>query len=241
MGVAERRQREREQRRSTILRAAEDVFVQRGLAATTMDDIARAAEVSKGTLYLYFKSKDDLYLAIATATVEELLDELKREPNTGSGFEHSERLLKRYARFAVEQRSRFRLGISWLFTGDAVPERGEGYSTYRDTIGQVFTYVASVVERGKADGSIRPDLNALQVVFQLWAGTVGVLTLHMSGGELARRVPRQLIEPLGSDENVVPLFPRALEFDSLVLSFIDSLLRGIRRVEAGDSVPPPHP
>jgi len=228
MGVAERRQREREQRRHTILRAAEEVFVERGLAATTMDDIARAAEVSKGTLYLYFKSKDDLYLAIATATVAELLEELKAQDSAGSGFEHCERLLKAYVQFAVAHRSRFRLGISWLFTGYSVPETGDGYATYSDTIGQVFTYLADVVERGKQDGSIRADLDALQVVFQLWAGTVGVLTVHMSGGELARRVPRQLIQPVGEGDNVVPLFPKALEFDSLVLSITDCLLRGIR-------------
>ena len=93
MGVAERRQREKEQRRITILRAAEDVFVRRGVAETTMDDIARAAEVSKGTLYLYFKSKDDLYLTIATDAVSELLEALRSVPESTNGFEHAEALL----------------------------------------------------------------------------------------------------------------------------------------------------
>ena len=57
MGVAERRQREKEERRSCIVAAAEAVFLEKGLDVATMDEIAARAEVSKGTLYLYFKEK----------------------------------------------------------------------------------------------------------------------------------------------------------------------------------------
>ncbi len=232
MGVAERRQREKEQRRITILRAAEDVFVRRGVAETTMDDIARAAEVSKGTLYLYFKSKDDLYLTIATDAVSELLDALHSVPESANGFEHAESLLKAYANFAVQHRSRFRLGISWLFSGYSVPEQSEAFAQYRETIGNLFSHVASTVERGKADGSIRSDLDTAQLIVQLWAGTVGVLTVHMSSAEVARRIPRELFGESATAGGAIPLFPAALEFKGLVMSFIDSLLRCIHREAA---------
>lgn len=65
MGVAARKQREKEERRAAILDAAEAVFASKGVAETTMDDIAQQAELGKGTLYLYFTSKNELYLAIA--------------------------------------------------------------------------------------------------------------------------------------------------------------------------------
>jgi AcrR family transcriptional regulator len=52
------------ERKSQILNAAEDVFTQKGFEEARMDDIAEETGLSKGTLYLYFKSKDDLIIAI---------------------------------------------------------------------------------------------------------------------------------------------------------------------------------
>src|SRR5436190_14570990 len=49
-------------RRSEILQAARKVFARRGYRATTVDDIAAEAKIAKGTLYLYFKSKEAIYL-----------------------------------------------------------------------------------------------------------------------------------------------------------------------------------
>ncbi|MDL1893205.1 helix-turn-helix transcriptional regulator, partial [Sphingobacteriales bacterium CHB3] len=52
MGIIERKEREKEQRREEIVTAAEKIFFEKGLAIATMDEIAEAAELSKGTLYL---------------------------------------------------------------------------------------------------------------------------------------------------------------------------------------------
>ena len=60
MGTGERRRREREQRYGEIVEAAKRVFFTKGFDNTTMDDIAQESELSKGTLYLYFKNKEDL-------------------------------------------------------------------------------------------------------------------------------------------------------------------------------------
>jgi len=64
MGIKERKKRERERRRQQILVAAKRVFTQKGYEKSTMEDIAREAELSPGTLYLYFKSKDELYASL---------------------------------------------------------------------------------------------------------------------------------------------------------------------------------
>jgi AcrR family transcriptional regulator len=53
-----------DERKNQIINAAEDVFTQKGFDAARMDDIAEETGLSKGTLYLYFKSKDDLIIAI---------------------------------------------------------------------------------------------------------------------------------------------------------------------------------
>jgi AcrR family transcriptional regulator len=67
-----KRQLVTEFRRSEILNAATNIFGSKGFAATRMDDIAKAAGIAKGTLYLYFRSKDSIYQATVEKTVAEL-------------------------------------------------------------------------------------------------------------------------------------------------------------------------
>jgi len=69
-----RREREKEQRREDIMNAAENLILKQGFENTTMEQIAFKAEYSKGTLYNYFESKDDLYLAIGTKAYQIIID-----------------------------------------------------------------------------------------------------------------------------------------------------------------------
>ena len=65
MGIQERKRRERERRRQQIIVAAKRIFSVKGFSKTTIEDIAREAELSPGTLYLYFKNKDELYASLS--------------------------------------------------------------------------------------------------------------------------------------------------------------------------------
>lgn len=76
MGTGERRDREKQQRRQTILSAARGLFWARGFAGTTMPEVARAAELAPGTLYLYFPSKDALYAELLVEGYDLLLQKL---------------------------------------------------------------------------------------------------------------------------------------------------------------------
>jgi TetR/AcrR family transcriptional regulator len=69
-----RKQRETELRKQMILEAAEKLFLSNGYEDTTMDEIADDSEFSKGTLYNYFTSKEELYLAIGTKAYEIIID-----------------------------------------------------------------------------------------------------------------------------------------------------------------------
>ncbi|GAB6147003.1 TetR/AcrR family transcriptional regulator [Desulfocicer niacini] len=76
MGIVERRIREKRQRRQQIMAAAELVFQERGFANATLAQIADHAEVSPGTVYLYFKSKEDIFLSIILCMFDELITQL---------------------------------------------------------------------------------------------------------------------------------------------------------------------
>lgn len=69
------RQRRKEARPAELLSAALDLFVERGYAATKLDDVAARAGVAKGTLYLYFDSKEALFKAVIEQGILPMLDE----------------------------------------------------------------------------------------------------------------------------------------------------------------------
>lgn len=71
----EKSRRRKEARPSELIAAALELFVERGFAATKLDDVAAKAGVSKGTLYLYFDSKDSLFKAVIEQGIFPLLDE----------------------------------------------------------------------------------------------------------------------------------------------------------------------
>lgn len=82
MGIQERKQRERERRRQQIIVAAKRVFSEKGFSKATMEDIAREAELSPGTLYLYFKNKDELYASLSLRILQYMnirLEDVKKE------------------------------------------------------------------------------------------------------------------------------------------------------------------
>ena len=72
MGIQERKERERERRRQQIIVAAKRVFSAKGFTKATMEDIAKEAELSPGTIYLYFKNKDELYASLSLRILQYL-------------------------------------------------------------------------------------------------------------------------------------------------------------------------
>ena len=90
-----------QERKFQILNAAEDVFTKKGLDVARMDDIAEETGLSKGTLYLYFKSKDDLIIAILDRIFEGVFKQMDaRKDNllsaTEAIFQFTEEAIRDY-------------------------------------------------------------------------------------------------------------------------------------------------
>lgn len=80
-----RRERRKEERPSELIAAAMALFVEKGFAATRLDDIAARAGVSKGTLYLYFSSKEELFKAVVRSGIVSALEEAEARLATHTG------------------------------------------------------------------------------------------------------------------------------------------------------------
>ena len=191
MGIAERRHREKEERRSAILDAAEEVFLEKGLAGTTMDEIARAVELSKGTLYLYFSGKDELYLGVVMRSISEVALRVETAVRQGgSGLSRLKRLMAAKADFAMQHRRRFLVAVSWMGSQYSVDPAATTFEQYRTELSRIFEVVIECIERGRLDGSIRQDVVPSRVAFQLWGSLLGTLILFSNAGEVARRLPQ---------------------------------------------------
>src|SRR5690349_15921319 len=83
-GVSPRRSGDKRER---ILRAAVKVFAKNGFYATRVSDVAKAAGVADGTIYLYFKSKDELLVSLFEDRIEKLLSFMKDDLPTSTGAE----------------------------------------------------------------------------------------------------------------------------------------------------------
>lgn len=178
MGIAERKEREKEQRRNDIVDAAEAVFYEKGIDKATMDDVAERAELSKGTLYLYFKSKDELFHAIINRGMEILGNLFREAIKDGScGAEKTMMIGKAFIRFNKEYPHYYdaflRHGSMLICLDDATHTEMEGIPL-KQKIMQVFV---DVLTEGIIDGSIDKDLNPGKTAILLWAELSGVLQL----------------------------------------------------------------
>ncbi len=101
MGTRERRQREAETRRREILNVARELFWKSGYTATTMPQIAAAAELAPGTLYLYFSGKDALYAELLHEGYDRLQERLEAAVHAGrTPRDRAARLIDEFFDFA---------------------------------------------------------------------------------------------------------------------------------------------
>lgn len=81
MGIKERKEHEKKMREKQIQDAAKKVFLEKGFRTATMEDIAREAQLSPATIYLYFKNKDELYISLNLLTLQFLQKEIEKVCN----------------------------------------------------------------------------------------------------------------------------------------------------------------
>lgn len=179
MGITERKEREKEQRRKDIIDAAERVFFSKGYDESTMDDVAEEAELSKGTLYLYFRSKDELHFAIMEKGMQLLLDlmESKTDPK-----ENGRRNL-RFLGMALVEFSKLHPhyfnALIFFQSRDLERQKLDEFKMKKFLEGRSsLSLLNDHIIRGMNDGSIRKDIGVEKISMALWAQMMGVLVMY---------------------------------------------------------------
>ena len=147
-------QRRKNARPEEIVAAALELFVERGFAATRLEDVARHAGVTKGTLYLYFKSKEALFKAVVRQTIVPVIaqGESTAESFTGTARDLLERLVREYWRLVYDTALG---GIPKLMMAEAgnFPQLARFY--YEEVVTRGHRLLGGVIERGIKNGEFR--------------------------------------------------------------------------------------
>jgi len=150
-----RKEREYLAHREEILSAAQKVFAAKGFFPTTMSDIARQAEFGTGTLYKYFKSKENLYFTLIDEKVEEINRLVKAElSQKTSAKERIENILRLQFKFIEGNRDFFRIYISERnrFEWRVKDELGKGI---HDKMVAYIKILAQVMKQGIEAGEFK--------------------------------------------------------------------------------------
>ncbi len=178
MGIAERREREKLRRRKDILDAAEKIFFLKGFNAATMDDVAEKAELSKGTLYLYFKSKEELYYGLTERALNQLLEMFKSAvKKEKTGLAKTRAIGEAYYQYS-QQYSEYFNTIVYYETAQMGNSAQDATLIKCHELGQkVMEVLEDAILTGQHDGSIRSDLDANKTAYLLQGQSNGVIQL----------------------------------------------------------------
>ena len=216
--TAPKRSRRKEARPGELLEAALDLFVEKGFAATRVDDVAARAGVSKGTLFLYFPSKEELFKAVVRENIVGRFAEWNTELETFVGTT-SEVLAYCYQvwweRIAATKAS----GITKLMFSEAqnFPEIAQFYQ--QEVILPGRALIRRILQRGMERGEFRQmDLEygtyivlAPMMFLMLWNNSMGPCALP--------------------DEDFSP--------EQYIRSQVDNILHGLCVRPAAGATPPP--
>ncbi len=146
--------RRKSARPEEILQAALEVFTDRGFAATKLEDVARRAGVTKGTIYLYYESKEALFKALVRETIVPVIakGEALAHSFTGTARDLFEQLVREYFRLVGDTPLS---GIPRLMIAEAgnFPQLARFY--YEEVVTRGHRLMAGVLERGMKAGEFR--------------------------------------------------------------------------------------
>jgi len=216
MGTGGRREREKARRREDILQAARNVFFSSGFRRATIDDVAARAEVSKGTVYLYFESKEAILAHLVLEGLDILAEHLQAAyaPHKDlTAQERLRRLARAYLKFSKTHPQYFRLLMA--FDRGQFRERVPAplYQEVAERSASSLRWVEQALEQGQASGEF-VLASPRQTAGVLWASLNGVLLL--------------LDHPLRREIVGVPL-------DALFDSTLELLSRGLQATAAARS------
>ena len=195
MSVEEKRRKKKEKgkesRRNTILKAARRLFLDRGFKAVTVDSIAAKSEVSKGSIYLCFDSKEEIYTQILIADNIALNERIR---NFSSIEASASQLLQEFSRIYVDyflnDKELFRILMTFMMqTGQMHLTDKQSNELIRST-NENIKPISEIIQKGIDSGEFFPIKNIRQIQNAIWGMLNGVISLYLFTGNPIKRMER---------------------------------------------------
>ena len=170
--------------KETISSVAEELFQDNGYEKTTVDDIAKAADYSKATLYVYFKSKEEIKHYIVLNAMKLMLDKITAGINTDKdAFLQYRAICQEMTAFSSERPYSFQSLIETI----RIDERYRKENPVLEEIYQVGEgindKIAEVLQNGIQQNLLRDDIDCLPAGFFFWAAISGVIQIATNKAE----------------------------------------------------------
>jgi len=193
MGIKERREREKDKRRESILCAAMALFMDEGYHNTTMDKIAERAELGRATLYLHFKTKDEIFVYAVIVFVKyfgDLLEDI---------YKHREQLENSLLKEVWDSCKKFYYkdpvtfsAILYFHQGEMMRKLPKKLRTMLMKSGsRNFRLLSAIIEYGIKQG-IFLDCNPKTLAEVIWTSFMGIMHLENSKEAIGKKNHREI-------------------------------------------------
>ncbi len=202
MTVANRKQREKQEMRTLILDAARSIFLEKGYDLTSIRNIAEKIEYSPGTIYLYFKEKDEIFHALHEEGFRRMIMKMEPLQHVAEPFERLKAMGRVYMEFAKENKDFYDL----MFIIQA-PMNMEEHEKWKMG-NQALNFLKEVIKGCKKTGRFKgKDVNYLS--FTIWSAMHGMCALFCRGR--CHAYEEENIDPMTLMENGYKYFINMLE------------------------------
>jgi len=209
MGLLERREKEKDNRRMLILEAARKLFFAKGFKNVTVDQIAKYAELGKGSIYLYFISKEEIYAQILLNDINKfhqqalsLLDKTKTAAELLCDFSFL------YIDVFLHDPELFRILMAFMMHTDQMNLSEEKYNNIIMAMRKPIDIISKILQMGIDAEEFPSSIDIKHNQFAIWGMLNGTISLHIFSGTESKRRER---------------------IRSIIRSTLETLIKGLKR------------
>ncbi|MCX5847769.1 MAG: TetR/AcrR family transcriptional regulator [Deltaproteobacteria bacterium] len=183
-----RRKREKNVRKGIILKSARRLFFEKGFKSVTVESIAKKAELSKGAVYLHFKSKDEIYTQILLDDIDKFHKRVSGLFGNGSSASAIlVRLSDIYVDFFLKDKELFRILMTFMLNANHrnLPEEVENHII--KTTNKTIDIIEKILQYGIETHDFPPTINLRQNRNAIWGLLNGIISLYLFTGSESKR------------------------------------------------------
>ncbi|MFD0698719.1 TetR/AcrR family transcriptional regulator [Paenibacillus sp. GCM10027628] len=172
----------KEQRRDIILEGALNCFAEKGYGGTTIDDIAIRLGISKGAIYTYFPSKEDIYIRLMEKRMNAMVDGLKSKflQQQDSATAKLHYMFQKFIDQPLDDLRRL-LTFHLEFTIHS-SRKEDMQNRLEHNYNKAFQMIVEIIEEGKNNGEFRKEIDEKKATSLFWAARDGIALHYLSDG-----------------------------------------------------------